>query len=754
MKENAAVSGSARTSEAQPDAHTDLAIDDLEVVLDATARAPNSERNSELLPTYAHLPERMRNAKRWLMWRDEPGRKGEKSRKIPYYVSGTKRHGELDMPEDAARLATFQQAVASLESGRWTGLGFALGPDGSGNHWQGIDLDHLSSNEAAAALVDQLPGYVETSPSGDGRHAIGYGREFAALGSNGSGIEAYSGARYFTVTGDAVRAGVITDLAPFVEQTLAPKHKGKVNHTVNLATDSDNVAVIVSPEAIADLRSALAFMRADDYSQFIANGQRLKCLGEVGRGLWIEWAQTSAKWNPNDAARWDGFKGDRTGYAAVFTVAQSAGWANPRSGSVNARPEAVAEAARIHGIDFAALVGKTPPPRSWVVDEWLPRATLTLMVGKGGVGKSLLAQQLATSIAFGKDWIGGVPEAGRVVGLFCEDDHDELWRRQIAICEHFDIPMEEVGNRLILDARAGKHNPITGLDPKGGILEAPLFHEIRRVLSETEDVKLLVLDNAAQLFVAGDSAENDRAKVTMFCNKLTGIALEFNVAVLLLAHPAKADGSEWSGSGAWDAAVRSRWILERESEEPNSRITLRRPKANYASRDGRAAFVWQLGALVRSDGRESASGVQATLIRTSEAQMAVLDAIDWLAVIKKNASDKKQASNYLPKLMATFELLAGFCKSEVAEALNALIAAKYVEVDATLWRNGNRQTVTGLKRVDARLPPLSVRSAVRPLKGAHTDEHLLSGPETDEQATLTGEQPSSTFDDFNVEDLV
>ena len=101
--------------------------------------------------------------------------------------------------------------------------------------------------------------------------------------------------------------------------------------------------------------------------------------------------------------------------------------------------------------------------------------------------------------------------------------------------------------------------------------------------------------------------------------------------------------------------------------------------------------------------------------------MAVLDAIDWLAVIKKNASDKKQASNYLPKLMATFELLAGFCKSEVAEALNALIAAKYVEVDATLWRNGNRQTVTGLKRVDARLPPLSVRSAVRPLKGAHTD---------------------------------
>jgi len=239
---------------------------------------------------------RMRNAKRWLLWRNVPGRKGGKSRKVPYYVGGTKRHGDLDMPEDAARLATFQQAVASLESGRWSGLGFALGPDGSGNHWQGIDLDHLSSNEAAAALVDQLPGYVETSPSGDGRHAIGYGREFAALGSNGSGIEAYSGARYFTVTGDAVSAGVLTDLAPFVEQTLAPKHKNKVNGAIVLTSDINNATATVSPETIAELRSALAFMRADNYDDFVANGQRLKSLGEVGRGLWIEWAQTSDKW--------------------------------------------------------------------------------------------------------------------------------------------------------------------------------------------------------------------------------------------------------------------------------------------------------------------------------------------------------------------------------------------------------------------------------------------------------------------------
>jgi primase-polymerase (primpol)-like protein len=138
----------------------------------------------------------MREAKRWLLW------KRIDTRKVPFYASGEPRKGTLDAPKDLARLVTFEDAAQAYKRGDWAGLGFALGPDGNGGCWQGIDFDHLSEHPELQALVESLPGYVERSPSGDGVHAIGYGQSFETLAQNGSGIEAYSKARFFTVTGD------------------------------------------------------------------------------------------------------------------------------------------------------------------------------------------------------------------------------------------------------------------------------------------------------------------------------------------------------------------------------------------------------------------------------------------------------------------------------------------------------------------------------------------------------------------------
>src|SRR5690606_26939948 len=96
--------------------------------------------------------------------------------------------------------------------------------DGSGNCWQGVDLDALSSRPDLRIIADDLPGYTETSPSGNGVHAIGYGRPFQTLGPNATGIEAYSAGRYFTVTGDEAGIGAPTCLAEFVSAVLKPRH--------------------------------------------------------------------------------------------------------------------------------------------------------------------------------------------------------------------------------------------------------------------------------------------------------------------------------------------------------------------------------------------------------------------------------------------------------------------------------------------------------------------------------------------------
>jgi len=57
----------------------------------------------------------------------------------------------------------------------------------------------------------------------------------------------------------------------------------------------DSSEVTLPPETIQHLRSALLSMRADDYKLWIDCGMALKMLGDVGRGLWLEWSLTSRK---------------------------------------------------------------------------------------------------------------------------------------------------------------------------------------------------------------------------------------------------------------------------------------------------------------------------------------------------------------------------------------------------------------------------------------------------------------------------
>lgn len=58
---------------------------------------------------------------------------------------------------------------------------------------------------------------------------------------------------------------------------------------------SDNATIKLPPETIQHLRSALLSMKADEYDLWVKCGMALKPLGDVGRGLWLEWSLTSEK---------------------------------------------------------------------------------------------------------------------------------------------------------------------------------------------------------------------------------------------------------------------------------------------------------------------------------------------------------------------------------------------------------------------------------------------------------------------------
>lgn len=354
--------------------------------------------------------------------------------------------------------------------------------------------------------------------------------------------------------------------------------------------------------------------------------------------------------------------------------------------------------AEIECLDFAALAGLTPPPRRWIVNDWIPRGHVTLLAGAGGVGKSLLCQQLATAVACGMNFIDYIHDPGPVLGLFCEDDRDEIWRRQEAVCRHWRIPMDQLTGRLYIDARAGKMNALTLVDRRDSTLGPSLLQSIlREKLDEIGETRLLILDNVGQMYNAGDAAESDRAKVTAFANMLTGIAQDYDCGILLLTHPAKAEGSTYSGSTAWENAVRSRLMLKRQDPtNPDSPLLLTREKSNYARIGGDIVLRWEKGAYKMVDGRLTPTE-EAELENTNRAhETAVIRALRFLTSRKITTSEGSRAANYLPKMLSEYSQLDGMNEDQAAAAMRRLIAQGRLIPKSELWRNDRRQSVLGL----------------------------------------------------------
>ncbi len=146
-----------------------------------------------------NIPEELRQRPQWVVWKLEE--RGGKPTKVPYIAGGVGKASSTD----ALTWRTFDEAVAALRTGRYSGIGFVFS---SGDPFAGVDLDSCRDPETgeleewAAKIVRKLDGYAEASPSGTGVHIIVRGK---APNKKRGRVEAYSSERYFTMTGRVLR---------------------------------------------------------------------------------------------------------------------------------------------------------------------------------------------------------------------------------------------------------------------------------------------------------------------------------------------------------------------------------------------------------------------------------------------------------------------------------------------------------------------------------------------------------------------
>jgi RecA-family ATPase len=345
-------------------------------------------------------------------------------------------------------------------------------------------------------------------------------------------------------------------------------------------------------------------------------------------------------------------------------------------------------------IDPRSLFGLDVPVRRWIVEGWLPYGHVTLNYGDGGTGKTLLAQQLMTSCATGHGWCGLQTEQCRSLAYFCEDDEEELHRRQFNICEAYGCSLAELGDMRWISG-VGDDNLLATFDPLGRMQLTERYASIVEA-AKNFGAQLVVIDTAADTFGGN---ENDRSQVRQFVGTaLNRLAQEIDGAVLLNAHPSRSGmsvtGDMDGGSTGWSNSARSRWSLTRpksEDGEPadtDERILTRR-KANYASIGDAIKLQWRAGVLTTSQ-RPGVAFAGAYRQTVDDVFLRLLGRCEAQGLRVSNSS---HSPNYAPKEFAKRPDAEGYRAREFADAMASLFSQQKISMEEYGRKGDARQRI-------------------------------------------------------------
>lgn len=347
------------------------------------------------------------------------------------------------------------------------------------------------------------------------------------------------------------------------------------------------------------------------------------------------------------------------------------------------------------------------PQRDWLVEDLIPAHAVTMISGDGGLGKSLLALQLMTCCALDKDWLGRKTKPVKSMGVFCEDELNELHHRQDAINRHYGCEFKDLANVQWL-SRVGEDNTLVHYVVRTEHGERREEFEESYLISHIENAarkfgaQLVVMDSLHDLYGGN---ENDRRQARQFIQTLRELAININGAVVLLAHPSlsgMSSGTGSAGSTAWNNAVRSRLYLTRpkaadgDPEDFDAR-TLKTMKANYGAIGGEIKLRYDQGVFVcdQAAGRGGSMG----RMEARNIEQRFLDTLGKFAERQQAVTHKPRSPNYAPKIFARLPEFKGHTVRDIEQVMQDLWANGSITEAPMGWTEG-RNRILGLVRKD------------------------------------------------------
>lgn len=558
------------------------------------------------------IPDELREREQWVVWRTEPDDKGRMTKR-PYtpVLSGTVYRASHS---DARTWRSYDAACACVmaREDEFDGIGYVFS---DADPYCGIDLDDAFRPDRIARtdrLVQAFNSYTEVSPSGKGLHIIVRGS--LASGRRHDGIEVYDRERYFTMTGNPWGGGPVRAIEPrqaVVDRVVAEYMPREAQVALEepgepLTPELPDDAVIAAIRR-ADapvLRRLLDGTWQEDYPSgseadfALANHLAYWTGGNYAQVLRI--LRSTPLWD----AKWE-----RTDYQlltagrAVRDVLLSG-----RVAPVHFVPQferIVPEAPNLTLLDSLTLrvrdLMPTPPSPDDLVPGLLPDPAwvrYALMIGTGGLGKSMFGLQVAMGLAAGLPIAGWwQPRAAtRVVFVSGEDSKLPIWNRVHHMAQASGWSEEDIerahANLRILDLTAHLNRyQLMRLDGSTYVPNLDAIEELVAWVQTGGGCELLLLDTLVR-FAA--QAEESNPNASAFVAAMESMSEALHAMILALHHTSKSGrqvANQHSARGASALVDNSRHVLNlapsmKGKVEQPGKVELTIGKASYMARDG------------------------------------------------------------------------------------------------------------------------------------------------------------------------
>ena len=202
------------------------------------------------------------------------------------------------------------------------------------------------------------------------------------------------------------------------------------------------------------------------------------------------------------------------------------------------------------------------PPREWAYGKHYVRKYLSATFAPGGVGKSSMAIVEALAMATGRQLLGVSPRQLLRVWLWNgEDPREEIERRVVAACLHYQITADQIGDRLFIDS--GRDCPIVVAEETkdGATIAEPVMADLEATIA-LNAIDVWMFDPFISCHAV---SENDNNKIQRVVKALAQLADKTNTAGELIHHVRKSTGAgrhevtveDGRGASALLAAVRT-----------------------------------------------------------------------------------------------------------------------------------------------------------------------------------------------------